>query len=147
MTTPPPPRATLRPHERIRDPAAFRRAFDRRKTASDSSMVVYAVENGLEYSRLGISVGRKKVKRATARNRLKRLVREAFRLSKADLPRGVDLIVVPRDPKLTFEAARTAFPRLAREAARRLGPRPARPAPPTASRGASRPPDPPKPRR
>jgi ribonuclease P protein component len=49
-------------------------------------------------------------------------VREAFRLSKAELPTGVDFVVVPKGPGLTFEKARTAFPALARAAARRLGP-------------------------
>ncbi len=117
------PRATFRPHERITDPADFRRAFDRKRSASDASMVVYAVENGREHPRLGISVSRKKIRRATGRNRVKRLLREAFRLGKSDLPRGVDLVVVPRGPSLTFDQARTSLVRLARDAVRRLGPR------------------------
>src|SRR5207244_1516464 len=97
-----PARATFRRHERIDDPADFRRAFERKKTASDAVLIVYAVENGRDHPRLGISVGRKKVRRATARNRVKRLLREAFRLSKAELPAGVDLVVVPRGAELTF---------------------------------------------
>lgn len=130
MTTHGPPPATFRSHERMRDPAHFRRAFDRRKSASDTALIVYAVENGLDHARLGISIGRKKVKRATERNRIKRLVREAFRLNKFDLPTGVDLVVVPRGPGLTSEHAHETFPRLARDASRRLGPRKAREAPP-----------------
>ena len=53
MTT---PRATFRPHERINDPADFRRAFDRKRSASDAVLIVYGVENGLDHPRLGISV-------------------------------------------------------------------------------------------
>jgi ribonuclease P protein component len=121
------PRATFRPHERLRDPADFRRAFERRKSASDAALVVYAVENGRDFPRLGISIGRKKVRRATARNRVKRLVREAFRLCKAELPPGVDLVIVPRGAELSFAQARASLPRLARDAARRLGPRKASP--------------------
>ena len=90
------PSETFRPHERIKDPADFRRAFDRRRSVSDDVLIVYGVENGLDHPRLGISVSRKKVRRATARNRIKRLIREAFRLDKAELPSGVDLIVLPR---------------------------------------------------
>jgi ribonuclease P protein component len=112
--------ARFRPHERINDPKAFRRAFDRRKSASDGALIVYAVENGLVYPRLGISVSRKKIKTAVARNRFKRLIREAFRLGKAELPPGVDLVVVPKVPAITFSQARGALPILARSAARRL---------------------------
>lgn len=114
-------RATFRPHERIRDPRDFRRAFDRRRSVADANLVIYGVENQRDYPRLGISVSRKKVRKAVARNRIKRLLREAFRLSRAQLPRGVDLIVVPRGPVLSFAQASRALPILARDAARRLG--------------------------
>ena len=126
MTT---PRATFRPHERIKDPRDFRRAFERKRSASDARMVVHGAANGRDHARLGLSVGRKKVRSAVDRNRLKRILREAFRLSKAELPRGVDLVIVPRDPSLTFTAARQSLPHLARAVARRLG-LPARMAPP-----------------
>ena len=44
--------ATFRPHERINDPKDFRRAFERRKSASDERLIVYGVENGRDYPRL-----------------------------------------------------------------------------------------------
>ncbi len=113
--------ATFRPHERINDPEDFRRAFDRKRSASDDNIIVYGVENGRDHARLGISLSRKKVRRAHDRNRVKRLLREAFRLSKAELPAGVDLVVVPRGPMLTFADARGALPGLAQAVARRLG--------------------------
>jgi ribonuclease P protein component len=119
------PRATFRRHERINDPKAFRRAFDRKRSASDAWLIVYGAENGLAHARLGISISRKKIRRASDRNRVKRLIREAFRLGKAEMPAGVDLIVVPRGAALTFAAARQALPSLAQAVARRLGPRPA----------------------
>ena len=85
--------ASFRPHERLKDPKDFRRAFDRRRSSADDILVIYGVENGCEHARLGISLLRKKVRAAHARNRLKCLVREAFRLSKSELPTGIDLIV------------------------------------------------------
>jgi ribonuclease P protein component len=112
---------SFRPHERIKDTRDFRRAFDRRKSAGDDWLVVYGAENGLGHARLGLSVSKKKVKTAVARNRFKRLVREAFRLNRAELPPGIDLVVVPRGPALTFEAASRSLPTLARAVARRLG--------------------------
>ncbi len=119
----------FRPHERIKDPADFRRAFDRKRSASDDRIIVYGVENGLAYPRLGLSVSRKRVRKAVARNRVKRALREAFRLGKAELPIGVDLVVVPRGPGLTFAEARRSLPDLARAVARRLGPPAAQVAP------------------
>lgn len=129
MTTP----ERFRPHERISDPAVFRHAFDRKKSLADPWLIVYGVENKRDHARLGISVSKRRIRRAHDRNEFKRFVREAFRLSKAQMPAGVDLIVVPRGARLTFAQARVSLPALARGVARRLAPpspRPARPAPP-----------------
>jgi ribonuclease P protein component len=112
--------ARFRPHERIKEPGAFRRAFDRRRWESDAVLTIYGVENGLDHPRLGISVSRKKVKTAAGRNRLKRLIREAFRLSKPELPTGLDLIVVPRAPSARFDDVRRSLPALARALEGRL---------------------------
>ncbi len=83
------------PKYHVRRPADFQRAYRRRHTASDHLIVVFGYPNGLAYARLGLSVSRK-VGNAVVRNRWKRLLREAFRLSRKDLPVGIDLIVVPR---------------------------------------------------
>ncbi|SIO57843.1 ribonuclease P protein component [Singulisphaera sp. GP187] len=115
------PSATFRPYERLNDPADFRRAFERKRSASDPRMVVHGVENGRDYPRLGISVGRKRIRSAAARNVVKRAIREAFRLSKAELPPGLDLVVVPRGPGLTAAEARRTLPGLAQAIARRIG--------------------------
>lgn len=79
-----------------------------------------AQENGRDHARLGISVGRKKIRKANDRNRVKRLLRESFRLNKAELPVGIDLIVVPRHAGMTFEQLNLALPHLARAVAGRL---------------------------
>lgn len=118
------PSASFRPHEHIKDPNDFRRAFDRKRSASDATIVVHGAENGLGYARLGISVGKRKVRKATARNRIKRLLREAFRLNKADLPIGVDLVIVPRDPNLTFADVNRSLPMLAQAVGKRLASQP-----------------------
>ena len=84
-------------------------------------LIVYACENGLPHPRLGCSVSRK-AGGAVVRNRYKRLYREAFRLTHAELPAGVDLIVIPRpSPKPpSLEAVKGSLVRLAGQAARKL---------------------------
>ncbi len=119
-------RETFRPHERIKHPDDFRRAFDRKRSAADPWLIVYGVENGRDHPRLGLSVSKRRVRKAHDRNRVKRLLREAFRLSKPQLPPGLDLVIVPRGPALTFEQARKSLPDLAQAIARRLGTRPPR---------------------
>lgn len=58
-------------------------------------MTIYARPNELSHLRLGISISRR-VGSAPKRNRIKRLLREAFRLRQHDLPAGYDLIIVVR---------------------------------------------------
>ena len=63
------------PREHLRSPADFRRVYERRRSASDDWLIVYACENGLPYSRIGLSVSRK-VGGAVQRNRFRRLYRK-----------------------------------------------------------------------
>jgi ribonuclease P protein component len=86
---------TLSKHEHLRTPAEFKQVYDRRRSAANGEMIVYARQNGLPYSRIGLSVSRK-YGGAVQRNRLRRLYREAFRHLKEQLPTGLDLVLIPR---------------------------------------------------
>ena len=58
-------------------------------------LVVVGLPNQVGESRLGLSVGRR-VGDAVTRNRIKRRIREAFRLMRRDMPPGYDLVVIVR---------------------------------------------------
>jgi ribonuclease P protein component len=107
------PDQRFRPEHRIRHSTDFRRAFRLRHSAGDHVLLLFGHPNGLPYPRLGLSVSRR-VGGAVFRNRWKRLLREAFRLSREDLPEGFDLVIVPRqgiEPQL--EAIRRSLVRMA----------------------------------
>jgi ribonuclease P protein component len=112
--------ARYRPAMRIRRGADFKRAYAGRITASDGVLLVFGVKNSLGCPRLGLSVSRK-AGPAVARNRWKRRIREAFRLSRAELPADLDLVVIPkarREPE--FSVLRASLVRLAQRAAHKL---------------------------
>jgi ribonuclease P protein component len=71
----------------------FRFVLAKRLNARDELLLLYARENGLDYPRLGISIG-KSCGNAVVRNRLKRLLREAFRQNKQLIAPGFDFVVL-----------------------------------------------------
>ena len=112
--------------EHLRRPSDFKRVYDRRRSVSDEWLIVYACENDLPHLRVGFSVSRK-VGGAVQRNRMRRLYREAFRLTKHEMPAGLDLVLVPRKPdEPDLHALKKALPQLVGAVARKLA-REARP--------------------
>lgn len=81
--------------DRIRSRLEFERIFKAGRVQADPVLVIHALPNQLTISRLGISIS-KKVGSAPVRNHWKRLIREAFRRQRADIPVGMDFIVRPR---------------------------------------------------
>ncbi len=71
----------------------FRFVLAKRLNARDELLLLFARENGLDYPRLGISIG-KSCGNAVVRNRLKRLLREAFRQNKQLIAPRFDFVVL-----------------------------------------------------
>jgi len=109
----------LREHH-LRRGQDFQRVYARRVRASDGVLLVFAAPNDLGYSRVGLSVSRK-VGAAVVRNRWKRMIREAFRLSQSRLPVGLDLVVIPRaEQPPTLDELLKSLPKLATRLQRML---------------------------
>ncbi|MDY7108851.1 MAG: ribonuclease P protein component [Planctomycetota bacterium] len=77
---------------RLRSSRQFRAVYEARVSHRAGPLVIYACPNGLDQTRLGLSVPRR-AGGAVRRNRIRRLLREAFRLQRRDLPSGYDVVV------------------------------------------------------
>jgi ribonuclease P protein component len=110
----------FRKAEHLRTSADFRRVYDARRSQADARLIIYACSNDLPYTRVGFSVSRK-VGKAVYRNRLRRLYREAFRLTKHDLPKGLDLVFIPRgSQEPTLDELKRSLLHMVKQLAQRL---------------------------
>lgn len=80
---------------RLGSAADFRHVFQRAERTSDRYFTVLARPSKAGRCRLGLAIARKNVRRAVDRNRIKRLVRESFRLRVSELP-PLDIVVMAR---------------------------------------------------
>ena len=82
--------------KRLLTPQQFKAVFDSASNkVPGKNVLLLARDNQFEHPRLGLVIGKKSVKLAVERNRIKRQIRESFRHSQNILT-GVDIVIVAR---------------------------------------------------
>ncbi len=81
---------------RLLNAGDYRQVFnDAKVKVSDKNLLILARPNQLSHARVGLVIAKKNVKLAVDRNRVKRLIRESFRLTNASLP-DLDIVILAR---------------------------------------------------
>jgi len=98
----------LKPLRSLTKRREFDLVFKEGSSLASKNLVIYARPNELGFSRLGLAVS-KKIGKAVARNRIKRLLREAMRTMSGDIPLPYDFVFVAR--KLSADSVMDDFMR------------------------------------
>jgi len=78
---------------RLLTPGQFQSVFTKPIRFGSSHITILVSQNPDNNNRLGLAIAKKRVKLAVQRNRIKRLVRESFRLNQHELP-NIDIVVM-----------------------------------------------------
>jgi ribonuclease P protein component len=89
----------------MRRPAEFKHVYATGKRLGNEFFTVNAQPNELACARLGMSIAARIVRRAVDRNRVRRLIRESFRVHQLSLP-PLDIVIGARAGVLTADNAR-----------------------------------------
>ncbi|WP_369901576.1 ribonuclease P protein component [Bacillus manliponensis] len=95
----------MKKRNRIKKNDEFQAVFQNGKSSANRQFVVYQLEKKQQpYFRIGLSVS-KKIGNAVVRNRIKRMVRQAFLELKDEIDVGKDLVIIARKPctDMTYE--------------------------------------------
>lgn len=94
----------------LKENSVFRRLYYKGTSAGNRYLVVYCRRNGSDVSRLGLTVSTK-LGHAVVRNRMRRRLREVYRLEEGLLRSGFDIVIVARSAAVEadFSVLRRAF--------------------------------------
>ena len=81
--------------ESLKSNRDFKNVYGKGKSYANRYLIMYILENGYDKNRLGISVS-KKVGNSVVRHRIKRLIKESYRLHEDIFNSGLDIVVIAR---------------------------------------------------
>jgi ribonuclease P protein component len=90
--------------QRVRRKIEFDAAYKRGRRIADGVFSMTVCDSPTGHARIGLAIAARTVGNAVARNRLRRLIRESFRMAQHRLP-PVDIIVGARNDARTATAA------------------------------------------
>ena len=96
----------------------FRKVYKHGKSIANRYLVMYILKNKSDSSRVGISIS-KKVGKAITRNRIRRLIKEVYRLDiDSRVKEGYDIVFIARMPSkdATFKDIEKSINNLAKKA-------------------------------
>ena len=80
---------------RLLSPSDYKFVFDKPVRSSDKLLTILARRNNRRQARLGLAIAKKSVRTAVQRNRIKRIIREYFRLHQQKIS-SADYVVLVR---------------------------------------------------
>lgn len=93
----------------LRSNRDFIRVYKRGRYLPGKYCVLHYMKNGRDHNRLGITTSRK-VRGSVQRNRIRRLIRESYRLNEAGPKTGYDIVILGRET-----ASKIGFDKMARD--------------------------------
>jgi ribonuclease P protein component len=94
----------LPPDRRMRRPGEFKLAYTAGKRFGNEFFTANIRGNELTWARLGMSIAARNLRRAVDRNRVRRLIRESFRMHQQDLP-SLDIVIGARTAVISADRA------------------------------------------
>ena len=82
----------------------FKKVFNKPDKVINRECTLFAQANNLSHARLGCVIPKRRVKKAIHRNRIKRIIRESFRLNQ-HLVAGFDIIIMANGKTAGLEGA------------------------------------------
>lgn len=81
--------------ESLRKNKEFKKVYSEGKSLANRYLVMYIISNQLQQNRIGISVS-KKVGNSVVRHRIKRLIKESYRINEDLFMDGLDIVIIAR---------------------------------------------------
>jgi len=111
-------RSPLSRSERITSTSDFKQALKTGSFYSGRTLKLGVSLNGCRISRIGVSLRKQNFRLAVSRNKMRRRIKEIFRLNKERLAKGYDIVAIPRSAAaaLGYEGLNAEFLGLAKKA-------------------------------